>query len=136
VNVKRLAAIDMHGSRGTTRRKRIILAEFTAGLAATVALGAWLAIESSSLGTRIFGVWLIGAGLNYAPLAVYAVLLSRPGALEAELAGVDVGQELRRYSVLQLWIPVPLSLVAMTALERKPAPDQLRPLGCPARRPT
>ena len=118
MNVKRLAAVDMYGSRGTTRRKRIILGEFTSGLAATVALGTWLATEASSLGTRIFGVWLIGAGLNYAPLAVYAVLLSRPGALEAELAGVDAGQELRRYSVLQLWILVPLSLVAMTALGR------------------
>lgn len=119
----------MYGSRGTTRRKRIILGEFTSGLAATVALGTWLATEASSLGTRIFGVWLIGAGLNYAPLAVYAVLLSRPGALEAELAGVDAGQELRRYSVLQLWILVPLSLVAMTALGRKPALDQLRRTG-------
>jgi hypothetical protein len=119
----------MHGSRGTARRKRIILAEFIAGLAATVALGTWLAIEASGPGTRIFGVWLIGAGANYAPLAVYAVLLSRPGALEAELAGVDAGQELRRYSVLQLWILVPLSLVAMTTLGRKPAPDQLRRTG-------
>jgi hypothetical protein len=54
------------------------------------------------------------AGLNYAPLAVYAVMLSRPGALHGELAGVDAGAELRRYGVLQLWILVPLSLVTMT----------------------
>ena len=126
MNVKRLAAIDMYGSRGTARRKRIVQAEFTAGLAATVALGSWLAAEASGLGTRIFGIWLIGAGLNYAPLAVYAILLGRPGALDAELAGVETGQELRRYSVLQLWILVPLSLVAMTARGRKQAPDQLR----------
>jgi hypothetical protein len=38
VNVKRLAAIDMYGTRGTLRRRRIILAEFTAG--ALVALTA------------------------------------------------------------------------------------------------
>ena len=126
MNVKRLAAIDMYGSRGTVRRRRIIQAEFTAGLAVTVALGIWLAIEASGLGVRIFGIWLIGAGVNYAPLAAYAMLLSRPGALEAELAGVDSGQELRRYSVLQLWILVPLSLVAMTAQGRKPTPGQLR----------
>jgi hypothetical protein len=66
----------MHGSRGTARHKRVILAEFIAGL-----------------------------------------------------AGVDAGQELRRYSVLQLWILVPLSLVAMTTLGRKPALDQLRRTG-------
>src|SRR5450756_1522929 len=38
VNVKRLAAIDMHGTSGTSLRRRIILAEFTAGL---VALGSF-----------------------------------------------------------------------------------------------
>src|SRR5258708_27855237 len=115
----------MYGSRGTVRRRRIIQAEFTAALAATVALGIWLAIEASGLGTRILGIWLMGAGVNYAPLAVYAILLSRPGALEAELADVDTGQELRRYSVLQLWILVPLSLIAMTAPRPEPAPDHL-----------
>jgi hypothetical protein len=88
-----------------------------------VTLGTWLTIEASGPGTRILGIWLIGAGVNYAPLAAYAILLGRPGALEAELAGIDTGQELRRYSVLQLWILVPLSLVAMTARGRKPAPE-------------
>jgi hypothetical protein len=135
VNVKRLAAIDMYGSKGTARRKRIIQAEFTAALAATVALGSWLTIDASDLGTRILGIWLIGAGVNYAPLAVYAILLGKPGAIEAELAGVDTGQELRRYGVLQLWILVPLSLVALTAQRRKPTSDQLRRIGrCHCRR--
>ena len=124
MNVRRLAAIDMHGTRGTARRKRIVLAEFTGALGVTVALGTWVVIGGASgLGTRIFGIWLIGAGLNYAPLAAFAKSLSRPGALEAELANVDTGRELRRYSVLQLWILVPLSLIAMTVLGRNPAPD-------------
>jgi hypothetical protein len=121
MNVRRLAAIDMYGTRGTIRRRRIILAEFLVGVVAMVAFGAWLLAISSGLGARIFGVWSIGAGLNYAPLAVHAVMLSRPGGLDAELAGVDTGQELRRYGVLQLWIFVPLSLVTF-ALR-----DALRP---------
>ncbi|MDG9674341.1 hypothetical protein [Micromonospora sp. DH14] len=37
----------------------------------------------------------------------------RPGALDAELAGVDIDLELRRYTVLQLWVVVPLSLVVL-----------------------
>ncbi|MFE0526920.1 hypothetical protein ACFW0V_04915 [Micromonospora parva] len=37
----------------------------------------------------------------------------RPGALDAELAGVDIDRELRRYTVLQLWVFVPLSLVVL-----------------------
>jgi hypothetical protein len=113
VNVRRLAAIDMYGTRGTTRRRRVILAEFVAGVVVAVAFGIWLMANASALGGRIIGIWMIGAGLNYAPLAAYAIALSRPGALSTELAGVDTGQELRRYSVLQLWIFVPLSLVVL-----------------------
>jgi hypothetical protein len=113
MNVRRLAAIDMYGARGTTRRRRIILAEFAAGAVVAVAFGIWLTAYASGLGGRVLGIWIIGAGLNYAPLAAYAIALSRPGAHNAELAGVDTGRELRRYSVLQLWIFVPLSLVVL-----------------------
>ena len=116
VNVRRLAAIDMHGTSGTNRRRLIILAEFTAGLAGAMALGIWLVTSASTLSTRIFGIWLIGAGLNYAPLAAHAIALSRPGALDAELAGIDTGRELRRYTLFQLWILVPLSLIAIAVI--------------------
>ena len=112
MNVRRLAAIDMFGTRGAERRARIVLAEFVAGLVAMVPLGIWLTADASNIGTRVFGIWLVGAGLNYAPLAAHAVSLRRPGALQAELAGVDTGRELRRYGVRQLWIAVPLSLLA------------------------
>jgi len=114
VNVRRFAAIDMYGVHGTTRRRRIILAEFIAGVVVMVAFGIWLVAYASSPGARIFGIWMIGAGLNYAPLAAYAIALSRAGALDAELANVDTGRELRRYSLLQLWILVPASLVVLT----------------------
>ncbi|MCG5440767.1 hypothetical protein [Micromonospora foliorum] len=114
VNVRRLAAVDMYGSRGTTRRRRIILAEFLVGVVVMVTWGVWLLSSSSGLGSRAFGLWLTGAGLNYAPLSMYALMLMRPGALDAELAGVDTNRELRRYTVLQLWVFVPLSLVVFT----------------------
>lgn len=112
MNVRRLAAIDMFGTKGTARRARIVLAEFVAGMVVMVPLGIWVTAAASSTGARVFGVWLIGAGLNYAPLAAHAVSLRRPGALQAELADVDTGRELRRYGVRQLWIAVPLSLLA------------------------
>ena len=115
MNARRLAAIDMHGTRGTVRRRRIILAEFTAGAVVMVAVGIWIAAFSSALAARVLGVLMAGSGANYALLTAYAIALSRPGALDAELAGVDVTQELRRYSVLQLWIFVPLSLVILAA---------------------
>ena len=79
-----------------------------------VGIGARVLTQARDIGGWALGAWLIGAGLNYAPLAVYAVMLSQPGALDAELAAVDACAELRRYGVLQLWILVPLSIVAMT----------------------
>ena len=64
---------------------------------------------------HIHGLYLTLTGLNYVPLALHAVALSRPGALDRELAGVDTGQEIRRYGVLQVWILVPLALVLMAS---------------------
>lgn len=116
VNVRRLAAIDMYGLSGSTRRRWIILAEFLIGVIGMVGFGVWVWTNASEVTGRILGLWLVGAGLNYAPLAVYAVMLSRPGALEAELAGTKTDSELRRYGVLQLWILVPLSLIAFALL--------------------
>jgi hypothetical protein len=121
VDVKRLAAIDMYGARGTLSRRRIILAEFIIAAVAMVALGIWFVIGAPGLFYHVLGIWVIGAGLNYAPLAAYAISLSRPAALEFELADVDTSQELRRYSVRQLWLLVPLALVVMTVRGRKPA---------------
>jgi hypothetical protein len=111
MDVRRLAAIDMYGTRGTTRRRRIILAEFVLGALVALALGIWLVTVASTLGGRIFGIWVVGVGLNYVPLAIHAIDLTRPGKLDAELAGVDTNRELRRYSVWQFWIFLPLSLI-------------------------
>ncbi|MEU7918100.1 hypothetical protein [Micromonospora zamorensis] len=124
MNVRRLAAVDMYGTRGTARRRRIILAEFLVGVVAMVALGIWLLASSSSLSGRAIGLWFTGAGLNYAPLSLHAIALMRPGALDAELTGVDVDRALRRYTVLQLWVFVPLALVVFAvrdALARRRA---------------
>jgi hypothetical protein len=115
MNVRRLAAIDMHGTRGTVRRRRIITAEFIAGTIGAVAFGIWQLCAVASLGGQLFGAWLVGAGLNYAPLAAYAVVLSPPGAIEVELAGIDTGRELRRYGLWQFWAAVPLALVIFAA---------------------
>ena len=110
LDVRRLAAIDMHGEAGTRRRRRVILAEFVLGAVVGVIIGVWLAVSAGSPGWQAFGAWVAGIGVNYAALAWYAGPLSRPGALDAELTGVDVPRELRRYSYLQFWVVVPLLL--------------------------
>ena len=74
---RRLAAVDMYGTHGTLRRRRIILFEFVAGLIAALAFGGWL-ISVGDVGNAVIGVVIIAIGLNYAPLAVYAVRFSQP----------------------------------------------------------
>ena len=62
VDVRRLAAVDMHGVRGTLVRRRIILAEFVLGAVLGPAIGVLVAASTSSLGWRLFGAWVAASG--------------------------------------------------------------------------
>jgi hypothetical protein len=126
MDVRRFAALEMSGNRGELRRRRIVVGEFVVCLLATLGIGGWLLATDRVLGDRIFAAWLVGVGLNYAPLTGYGLLLSRPGSMDAELAGVDRPAQRRRYAVLQFWVLVPLSLLVLTAvgaLRRPVTPD-------------
>jgi hypothetical protein len=115
LDVRRLAAADMWGTAGTMRRRRLIRAEFAVGAIGCTLLGVLVLASAGSLGWALVGAWLVGAGINYVPLALYARSLSRPGRLEAELRDVDLRRELRRTGLRQFWIAVPLA-VAIAAL--------------------
>jgi len=119
MDVRRLAAVDMHGAAGRPTRRRLILAEFVLGFAAMVGIGVWMLLLTNGVGWRVIGVWFVGVGLNYLPLALHALDLSRPGVLDKELAGADVRAELRRYTALQLWVFVPLALVLFAVVGRR-----------------
>jgi hypothetical protein len=113
----------MYGTAGTIRRRRIILVEFIVGALGCPALGA--SLLTAAAGPELWlDVWLIGIGINYLPLAIHGLTLSRAGALDRELADVNVRKELRRYGLAQVWILVPF-LVAIVALfqvrRRQPA---------------
>jgi hypothetical protein len=117
LDVRRLAAIDMYGSRGTRWRSIVIRAEFIAGAVVCPPLGLLVFFTvASTLGWRLFALWLTGVGVNYVPLAVHAVALGRKGALQAELEGADTGRELRYYSLAQFWVAVPLALIVFEAV--------------------
>jgi hypothetical protein len=119
---RRLAAADMYGTHGSLLRRRIIRAEFIAGVIGCSGLGILTLLWGS--GWLIVGVWLIGVGANYLPLAVEAHRLSRPGALERQMAGHNTRGELRWAGKSQLWIALPFAVcfaVAITARDRKSA---------------
>ena len=110
----------MHGVRGTRARRRVILVEFLLGALGGIALGVWSVVIAATPPWLTFGVWIIGIGSNYVPLAWYAIGFSRAGALEAELQNVDVPAELRHFTVAQLWIAVPFLFVALVARRHVP----------------
>ncbi len=113
--MRRLAAVDLYGAAGTVRRRRIIRAEFVAGVACCVAFGLGALLLSTSVGFVVLGAWLVGVGLNYVPLAAHAVSLYEPAKLEAELAAVDVRAEQRHYTRVQVAVFVPLLIVVLAA---------------------
>ena len=110
VNVRRLAALDMYGTSGSARWRRLIRAEFIIGVVGCGLLGV-LTLASGSGWTILLGIWLVATGMNYVPLAISAQALSRPGALEAELVGVNLPRELRQAGVRQLWMLVLFAVV-------------------------
>jgi hypothetical protein len=111
----------MHGGRGATLRRRVILAEFIVGAAALVLVGVWCLFGTDSAGWQVLGILSIGVGLNYVPVALHAMALSRPGALDAELNGVDLAGEGRYYTVAQFWVFVPLLLVVLALRQTRRA---------------
>jgi len=119
VDVRRLAAVDMWGTAGTRQRRRLIRAEFFAGAIGCTGLGLVVVVTGSGW-MAVLGIWLVGAGVNYVPLAIEAQLLSKPGALEQELHGVDLRRELRSSGVRQLWIAVPFGVAVSALVRRRP----------------
>lgn len=110
-DVRRLAAVDMHGIKGGRFRPKVILAEFLFGAVAGPLLGLFMLVAAGNVFWKLIGVLMIGIGLNYVPLARHALSLRTSEALAAELDGVDARTELRRYTLLQLWVCVPLAVV-------------------------
>ncbi len=108
VDIRRLTAVDMYGSNGSRLRRTVITTEFLLGATTGPAIGLLVAFMSPGLGWQLFGAYIAGACLNYVPLSLHSFRLLHRSALEDELAGLDIGEELGRYTKLQFWLVVPL----------------------------
>ncbi len=111
VDVRRLAAVDMHALKGTELRRRVIIAEFLLAVLGGFAIGLYVLVAIGGVVGTIAGLYAIGVGANYLPLAYHALSLRRPERLRAELRGVDLRGELRYYTAAQFWVFVPLAFV-------------------------
>ena len=118
LNVRRLAALDMHGARGTRRRRRVILAEFALGAVGSLLLGAWALTWGDATGV-VLGIWLLGLAANYVPLTAHVLSLWPPGTLETELAGADLRAELRQYTRAQVWVLVPFWVARLAVAQAR-----------------
>lgn len=124
IDVRRLAAIDMWGTAGTIRRRRIIAFEFVASLVVGFAIGFLLLLNGRSAFSYAVAAVVFGIGLNYLPLSWHALQLTPKGRLESELDGVDKMAELRRYAALQFWLLMPYLFLwwgIVQGLARRPA---------------
>jgi hypothetical protein len=114
LDVRRFTALDMYGTAGTRRRRRIILTEFVVGCPAVLLL----AVAILRAGNLVFGAYALGVGLNYLPLALHGIDLFRPGRLETELAGVDdVRRQLMRAGLAQFLLFVPFLVASVAAVQ-------------------
>lgn len=110
LNVRKLVALDM-----TFLGTRVIVAEYAAG----VVLPWVIAALSLRRGVLLLGIPLLWIGLNYVPLFVHSVDLARRGTARQEVAAELADPRLARsYSWRQLWILVPLGVVAFALLQR------------------
>jgi len=111
VDVRRLAAVDMHALTGTELRRRVIIAEFVLAAVGGLAIGLYLLLGVGGTLATIVGLYTLGVAANYVPLAIHALSLRRPARLREELRGVDLRGELRYYTLAQFWVFVPLLFV-------------------------
>lgn len=86
------------------------------------ALGGFL----TSRGPLGWGGWLLDCALNNAALTVHAIGLRRPNRLNAAVARLDLGSELRRYSLAKVLLFVP-GVVALAGLAESAAARSRRP---------
>lgn len=67
----------------------VIITEYTLGVVLPLLLG-WITLRPGFAGPAasgwqlILGLWLIGIGMNYIPLLIYAVLIARSGTVKTE----------------------------------------------------
>jgi hypothetical protein len=101
----------MHGTYGSMRRRRIIVAEFVFGAVASLGIGSYLTGSRGWL--AVLGWYVVGVGINYVALAANAVDLSRPGVLDRELAEADLRADVGFYIRAQFLLFVPLLVAAL-----------------------
>lgn len=119
INIRKLAAIDI-----AFLGSRIIIGEFLLGVIGPAALGIFIALRAHSAFQWAMGINFLAMGLNYVPLLVYAVSLTRSGDARALMADeIESGKReaMRKYRRGSLLLLLPFVIPVLALLQRNRA---------------
>jgi hypothetical protein len=120
INPRKLAAIDM-----VFLGPKLIIAEFAGGVLLCVALGTFVLFRGHSFWQLILALYLISLGINYVPMLVYAIAISRKQSARAEMGDElkDKGRAMAKYRRQSILLLVPL-LVPILAIAQRSRKNQ------------
>jgi hypothetical protein len=115
INLRKLAAIDI-----AFLGSKFVIAEFAGGVLICGVLGVLVLFQGGSITQLVLGVYLITLAINYVPMLIYAIGITRNKSASAEL-GQELNDERRvmaKYRRQSLLLLVPL-LIPILALSQK-----------------
>jgi hypothetical protein len=120
INPRKLAAIDI-----VFLGSKLIIAEFAAGVLLSVSLGVFVLLRAHSFWPLALGLYLISLGINYVPMLVYAVTITKGQSARAEMGDElqDKRRAMAKYQRESILLLVPLlAPILALAQERSKAP--------------
>jgi len=119
LDARKLVAIDL-----VFLGAKVIIVEFAIGILFSAALGVFVLLRGhGSLVQVVLGLYLISIGINYVPMLIYAIAITKANSARAELGTEldDKGAAMAKYRRQSLWLLVPLSVpVIVISQTRKP----------------
>jgi hypothetical protein len=123
LNPRKLAAIDI-----VFLGSKFIIAEFGCGVVLCVALGIFVLFRAASLMQLALGLYLISLGINYVPMLIYAIAITRGDTARAEVGDEinDKSRAMAKYRRQSMFLLVPLlvPVVALGQERRKTRPKR------------
>jgi hypothetical protein len=105
INPRKLAAIDI-----VFLGSKLIIAEFAGGVLLCVALGTFVLFRGHSFWQIALGLYFVSLGINYVPLLVYAVAITRGQSARVEMGDelIDERRAMAKYRRQSILLLVPL----------------------------
>lgn len=115
MNPRKLVAIDI-----VFLGSIFIIAEFASGVVLCVALGIFVLVRGNSFWQMALGLYIISLGINYVPMLIYALVMTKYKSARTELGDElnDQRRAMAKYRRKSLLLLVPL-LVPLVALCRE-----------------